>query len=76
MAKISTFVDAFNAFGFHSFSADVDPAGFLRLTAKNSTTGTFTPRKVGFNSITGGVMTFKFSIRDIQYKKQIKEVEL
>ena len=61
--KISTFVDIFNALGFHSFSANVNPAGFWRPTAENSTTGTFTPGKVGFNSITGGVRTFAFSVR-------------
>jgi len=61
--KISTFIDIFNAFGFHSFSAAVNPGGFWMPVAENSTTGTFTPSRIGFNSITGGVITFKFSIR-------------
>jgi len=61
--KISTFVDIFNPLGFHSFSANVNPAGFWRPAAENSTAGTFTPGKVGFNSITGGVINFKFSIK-------------
>jgi hypothetical protein len=61
--KIGAFVDIFNALGFHSFSANVDPGGFWMPTAENSTSGTFKPGKVGFNSITGGVITFKFSVR-------------
>jgi hypothetical protein len=56
-------VDLFNALGFHSFSANVNPAGTWRPDAEGSTSGTFTPGNVGFQTITGGVRTFKFSIR-------------
>jgi len=61
--RIGAFVDVFNALGFHSFSAAVNPGGTWRPDAVNSTSGTFTPSRVGFNSITGGVRTYKFSIR-------------
>jgi len=61
--NVGIFLDIFNAFGFHSFSASVNPGGFWMPTAENSTAGTFTPSRIGFNSITGGVITFKFSIR-------------
>ncbi len=62
--RIGAFVDIFNAFGFHSFSAAVNPGGTWRPVAEgSSSTGTFTPSRVGFNSITGGVINFKFSLR-------------
>jgi len=61
--RLGIFMDIFNALGFHSFSANVNPAGTWRPDAEGSTTGTYTPGKMGFNSITGGVRTYKFSIR-------------
>jgi len=61
--RLGLFIDIFNAFGFHSFSADINPGGSWRPDAENSTSGTFTPSRIGFNSITGGVRTYKFSIR-------------
>ena len=61
--RVGLFIDIFNAFGFHSFSANVNPGGSWRPDAENSTSGTFTPSRIGFNSITGGVRTYKFSIR-------------
>jgi len=61
--RIGIFIDIFNALGFHSFSAAVNPGGFWRPDAEGSTTGILTPSRVGFNSITGGVINFKLSIR-------------
>jgi len=61
--RLGVFVDVFNALGFHSFSAAVNPGGTWRPDAENSSTGTFTPSRTGFNTITGGVRTYKFSIR-------------
>jgi len=61
--RLGVFVDVFNALGFQSFSANVNPGGTWRPKAVNLTSGTFTPSKIGFNSITGGVRTYKFSIR-------------
>jgi hypothetical protein len=62
--QIGAFVDVFNALGFSSFSAAVNPAGAWRPDSEGSTsTGTFTPARTGFNAITGGVITFKFSLR-------------
>jgi hypothetical protein len=61
--RIGAFIDIFNAFGFHSFSAAVNPGGLWLPDAEGSSTGTFTPSRVGFNSITGGVINFKFSLR-------------
>lgn len=60
--NLRLFIDIFNALGYHSFDASVDPAGFWRPVAENSKEGTFTPSRMGFNRITGGVMTFKFSV--------------
>jgi len=60
---LGLFVDIFNAFGFHSFSAFVNPAGTWRPSAVNSDQGTFKPAKYGLNNITGGVRTYKFSVR-------------
>ncbi len=61
--RLGIFCDIFNALGFHSFSANVNPGGTWRPDAENSSSGTFTASRVGFNTITGGVRTFKFSIR-------------
>jgi len=60
---LGVFVDIFNALGFHSFSANVNPGGTWSPDAENSTSGKFAPSRIGFNTITGGVRTFKFSIR-------------
>jgi hypothetical protein len=56
-------MDMFNALGFHSFSAAVNPGGTWRPDDVNSGNGTFTASRTGFNTITGGVRTYKFSIR-------------
>lgn len=61
--RLGVFVDIFNAMGFHSFSASVNPGGSWLPDAENSTSGTYIPGRTGFNSITGGVRTYKFSIR-------------
>jgi hypothetical protein len=61
--KLGVFCDIFNLLGFHSFSANVNPGGTWNPNAENSTSGKFTPSKIGFNTITGGVRTFKFSAR-------------
>jgi hypothetical protein len=61
--KLGVFCDIFNVLGFHSFSANVNPGGTWNPNAENSTSGKFTPSKIGFNTITGGVRTFKFSAR-------------
>jgi hypothetical protein len=61
--RLGLFVDVFNALGFHSFSANVNPGGTWRPDGPNTTSGTFTPGNVRFNTITGGVRTYKFSIR-------------
>lgn len=61
--KLGVFCDIFNVLGFHSFSANVNPGGTWNPNAENSTSGKFTPSRIGFNTITGGVRTFKFSAR-------------
>jgi len=61
--RLGLFLDIFNALGFHSFSANVNPAGSWRPVAENSAEGKYTPGRVGFNTITGGVRTLKFSVR-------------
>ena len=62
--RIGVFMDVFNTLGFLSFSAAVDPAGAWRPDAVGQTsTGTFTAARTGFNAMTGGVITYKFSIR-------------
>jgi len=61
--RLGVFCDIFNALGFHSFSANVNPGGTWRPDAENSSSGTFTPSRIGFNTITGGVRTYKFSLR-------------
>jgi hypothetical protein len=61
--RLGLFVDIFNALGFHSFSASVNPGGSWLPDTENSTSGTYIAGRTGFNTITGGVRTFKFSIR-------------
>jgi hypothetical protein len=61
--RLGVFMDMFNALGFHSFSAAVNPGGTWRPDDVNSGNGTFTASRTGFNTITGGVRTYKFSIR-------------
>jgi len=61
--RLGVFVDIFNVLGFQSVNASVNPGGTWRPVAENSTEGKLTPSRIGFNSITGGVRTYKFSIR-------------
>jgi hypothetical protein len=61
--RLGVFMDIFNALGFLSFNANMNPAGTWRPTDANSSAGTFTPGLIGFNGVTGGVRTYKFSIR-------------
>jgi hypothetical protein len=61
--RLGVFLDVFNALGFHSFNANMNPAGTWRPTDAGSTAGTFTPGQIGFTSVTGGVRTYKFSLR-------------
>ncbi|MBM3293694.1 MAG: TonB-dependent receptor [Candidatus Aminicenantes bacterium] len=63
IGRLGVFLDVFNALGFHSFSANMNPAGTWRPTDVNATTGTYTPGILGFNGVTGGVRTYKFSLR-------------
>ena len=60
---LGVFVDIFNALGFHSFNANMNPAGTWRPTAEGVAAGTFTPGLIGFNGVSGGVRTYKFSVR-------------
>lgn len=61
--KLGVFCDIFNALGLHSFSANVNPGGTWSPAAENSTSGKYTSSRIGFNTITGGVRTYKFSLR-------------
>jgi len=61
--RLGLFVDVFNVLGFHSFSANVNPGGTWSPSAVNSDQGTYKPGRMGFNTITGGVRTYKFSVR-------------
>jgi hypothetical protein len=63
IGRLGFFMDMFNALGFHSFSANVNPGGTWRPDAVNSSSGSYTASRVGFNTITGGVRTYKFSVR-------------
>jgi len=61
--RLGIFCDIFNALGFHSFSASVNPGGTWIPDAPNTTSGTYIKGRTGFNTITGGVRTYKFSLR-------------
>jgi len=64
LGRLGLFVDIFNALGYHSFSANVNPGGLWLPDAEGTnSTGKYIKERTGFNTITGGVRTFKLSAR-------------
>jgi hypothetical protein len=59
---IGAFVDLFNAFGFVYPTGSWNPGGTWRPTI-DGVTGTYTPASTKLTGFSGGVRTFKFSVR-------------